>query len=245
MKESKKQIMGGIECVSCKKVGNNTVLYVRKDGTNVYRLHQTDIIEVRPDGSIMLNSGGWQTSTTRDRLNNTLRPVQFQVSQDKRVWTIHFKGQSFLFQDGMVLHPDGHVIGAGECPDKVLIKRIKEYAEGMAAALPLQQPNSGDCWGCLLREEGNDDPLSMPMGTDHLISHFGGTEDQPEPYFVPSLLARVLKARGAGQGWYWEFFQAPEGQEQISMHGDYNRKQCARWVYDYLYGILITKRPVR
>ena len=139
---------------------------------------------------------------------------------------------------------DNTITGAGAEPDKALIKRIKEYASGFASALPVSPPDKGDCWGCLFHESGNDSPHNFPMGTDHLIGHFGGTEDQPEPYYVPSLLMRVLKEHGiepgklAGSAWLGMAFS----NEWKTMLTDSSRKQFARWINRFLYAVLIEGR---
>ena len=243
-RESKREIMAGIECERSKIVANNTVMYHRKDGTSVYRLHQTDIMEMHPNGDVLLNSGGWQTVTTKDRMNNLSTRTQFKIWQKSRVWHVSVGGQDYLFQDGMIIHPDGTVTGAGKEPDKTLIKKIREYANGMAEALPLPAPDGGDCWGCLMHKEGVSDPYDFPMGTDHLVSHFGGMEDQPDPYYVPSLLMRVLGANGVipgrVQGSAWGAYAF--GQIPIREDDRYTRKTFSRWVYKFLYSVLIQGR---
>ena len=54
---------------SAKKIGNNTFEVIYKDGCKAIRLHRTDIITYRPDGSYILNTDGWQTVTTKRRIN--------------------------------------------------------------------------------------------------------------------------------------------------------------------------------
>lgn len=50
-----------------RKVGNNTYLQRRGDDIAVM-LHATDIVTFHPDGTFTLNTGGWHTPTTLDRL---------------------------------------------------------------------------------------------------------------------------------------------------------------------------------
>ncbi len=65
---------------------NNTLVYMSKNGFLVYRLHQTDVVKIG-DGIVILDSGGWSTRTTSDRMHNALyedyknnrRPVQLRV----------------------------------------------------------------------------------------------------------------------------------------------------------------------
>lgn len=65
---------------------------------------------------------------------------------------------------------------------------------------------------------------------DHLISHLGGTEDQEEPYYVPSLVVNALKAAGAGQAWYWDLFKQRKPGSFLS-----DPKQYARFIQRYMY----------
>ena len=53
-----------------RKLGNNTVLVTDHAPTSyAVRYHSTDIVTYRKDGSIVLSSGGWRTSTTKERIN--------------------------------------------------------------------------------------------------------------------------------------------------------------------------------
>jgi len=73
-RRTKRQIMAGVNCTSSSIVDHNTVEYERENGDRVIRLHLTDIVTFRPDGTIMLNSGGWKTITTKTRMNNQISP---------------------------------------------------------------------------------------------------------------------------------------------------------------------------
>ena len=79
------------------KLGNNTYLTRRphNDDGFIYtvRLHDTDVLTQWPDGSVSVSSGGWQTVTTKARINDHLRkflPNATQsvpsVYQKKREW---------------------------------------------------------------------------------------------------------------------------------------------------------------
>ena len=87
-------------------LANNTVIYRTDDDNIGVRLHRTTIVRYFSDGRIMLDSGGWRTVTTKQRINQLL-PAGIRLSQHKREWTIN--GEEF--RDGMVIHPG---IGVGE-----------------------------------------------------------------------------------------------------------------------------------
>ena len=68
---------------SSKKVKNNTRLTIYKNGDKVLRLHNTDIIKWQ-DNTITLNSGGYDTKTTRARFNEFL-PGQYRIFRKKGI----------------------------------------------------------------------------------------------------------------------------------------------------------------
>lgn len=72
--------------LSSKLVKNNTRLTIYKNGDKVLRLHNTDIIKWIGN-KIILNSGGWNTLTTRARFNQFL-PEGLRV--------IRKKGETFI-----------------------------------------------------------------------------------------------------------------------------------------------------
>ena len=52
-----------------RKIGNNTYAYIEHDGTVAIELHGTKVVRFFPNGLVQLNTGGWYTSTTKDRIN--------------------------------------------------------------------------------------------------------------------------------------------------------------------------------
>ena len=59
-------------CKNSRKLENNTYLKRRGVGAIAVRLHSTDIITLYADGSLRICMGGWNTMTTKDRLNGFL-----------------------------------------------------------------------------------------------------------------------------------------------------------------------------
>jgi hypothetical protein len=73
-------------------------------------LHQTAVIRFYPDGRIVLNTGGWQTVTTKDRLNRCL-PYPWHVASDARKggWGLYENSERVAhYSDGMELRPDSN-----------------------------------------------------------------------------------------------------------------------------------------
>lgn len=89
-----------------KKLGNNTWGYMYAEKHYKIRLHKTDIFTITPDAKIILNSGGWQSKTTKERINTAL-DNKFFIRQRKYAWYVCHRasGQEIEFYDGMVL-PD-------------------------------------------------------------------------------------------------------------------------------------------
>lgn len=48
--------------------------------TVVLRLHQTDIVKIKPNGDVILNSGGWKTVKTQESMNDALEPLGMKVT---------------------------------------------------------------------------------------------------------------------------------------------------------------------
>jgi hypothetical protein len=61
-----------VDVKASKLAGRNTLDYTDASGVRRIRLHKTDILTIKPDGGFTIDTGGWNTHTTRDRLNEFL-----------------------------------------------------------------------------------------------------------------------------------------------------------------------------
>ena len=78
------------------KLENNTYLY--RSGTDfTVVLHNTAVVTVRHNGTFVLNTGGWKTRTTKDRINQ-FSPAR--IYQKRGAWYLQ-DGKEY--QDGMVV----------------------------------------------------------------------------------------------------------------------------------------------
>jgi len=68
-----------------KKVANNTYLVRTSPDCIGVRLHDTIVVYLFADGTTRLNSGGYQTNTTKNRIN-CFSPLR--VQQVKNVWSV-------------------------------------------------------------------------------------------------------------------------------------------------------------
>jgi len=191
-----------------RKLANNTYLNPLgpiEHGTPFgIKLHATDVVIFHADGRVELNSGGWRTVTTKERINRYL-PAPWNLYQDKGIWYLtegnywaDKNRKVYAYEDGITIAADGTVSGEGTDPKEQLRlrKRIRDYCKAYIAALQLDNvpaPSGGDCFGCaLVDKDGNPG-----LGTDHLISHL------EENYFVPSLLMLAVKRFPVSQAAMW------------------------------------------
>lgn len=85
---------------SKRKIGNNTYAEMNVDGSVGIWLHSTEVVTIHPDNTYTLRTGGWQTSTTKNRINQ-YNPVR--VYQRKYEWFVTINGKEFPFMEGMVV----------------------------------------------------------------------------------------------------------------------------------------------
>jgi len=163
-----------------RKLMRNTYLEWGPDDTVFVRFHSTNIMRFWPDGKVRLDSGGWQTLTTRGRMNEFL-PSGWRICQDRGVWYLRCpfgRVQEWGFQDGLIIGADGDVTGAADVvATKALRKAVRAYASAYMKELVAGRlhVSLGDCLCCRF---GWDDH-------DHIQSHL------EERYYVPSLIVRA------------------------------------------------------
>jgi hypothetical protein len=200
-RETKAQIMAAVDADSVTEsriVANNTVEYRRPDGTRVIRLHQTDIVEIAASGSITLNSGGWRTVTTKERMNRFL-PAGVQLWQECGIWYLSENcTQRAPYYDGIRITPKGKVLSGalGRAEQKRvqgIQRKIKHYCTALKAKLESAhaslEPSSGDCWYCLMFDaprKGGEPSTSR----EHLTAHLD------DVYLHGSLIIRALESAG-------------------------------------------------
>lgn len=83
-----------------RKIGNNTYAEILHDGSVGIMLHSTYVVKIHEDGTYTLNSGGWQTLTTKDRINQYSPRYVYQKNFE---WFVKINDKSYPFMDGMVV----------------------------------------------------------------------------------------------------------------------------------------------
>jgi len=114
-----------------RKIANNTYLQRRGNGIAL-RLHDTDVVTYY-HVSIVLNTDGFWTNVTKDRINVGLELAgipwsKAHVFTDNRVWYVgHWddpKPWTGIYADGITLDYEGNILcGIGEKPDRDSIRK--------------------------------------------------------------------------------------------------------------------------
>jgi hypothetical protein len=185
-----------------RKIANNTYMHKGTCGASVkVRLHSTDILVITAKG-VVLNSGGYRTILSKDRMN-ALLPVGYSLYSEKGLWTLRANrelvegwnsGTHHAFADGITITNTGRVLHAGNSDkDLKLRKQIHAYVKAYAAeavAGRISAPSGGDCWGCLMFDKATG--INGSADPHHILEHMS----IQERYYVPSLLVNAAKARG-------------------------------------------------
>jgi len=88
-----------------RKIDNNTTAYIEYDGSVSVELHSTKVVVLYPNNLVKLQTGGWMTATTKDRMNR-YSPVS--VTQRKGEWYVSSRcsdgcRNEFPFMENMVV----------------------------------------------------------------------------------------------------------------------------------------------
>lgn len=188
---------------------------------DAFVMYETIVADWALPDTITLNSGGWQTYTTKENINGALRSIfptpadAPQVYQRNGQWFVAYKQgdkrAECPFKDGCQYHISKQTVTGAMSDDEVealyaLRAKIRAYVKAMP--LPLY-PNPGDCWYCLMQVQ--DGPQAgQTLGdatgdTTHLIAHIN------EGYYPGALVWNALRWAGwanpgfimatAQQGW--------------------------------------------
>ena len=147
--------------ISAKLAARNTLDYVDATGARRIRLHNTDILTFPPKGGFVINTDGWNTVTTRARLNEVL-PGPWRVFTARGL--IHLRnietGVDTPFRETVTVTSKGAIK-----PDRKpasndkLRQQIDTYMKAFKArGLPTAQESLGDPW---IFSEGKTDSAVM------------------------------------------------------------------------------------
>ncbi len=242
-----------------KPIANNTRILPRTNASGnsdmAIRLHATDVLTFHTDGTITLDSGGWRTVTTKDRINRFL-PGTLNVWSDRGTWKLyvgHGEDRTAVeFFDGMRITPEGEVLNGipqeemdAYHAEKTRVERaVKGYIDGFLDALRSEEglplPSGGDCWYCSLVTEDGHAMGDIGGGDhDHLWDHIR------ESYYVPSLLynAIVEERYGNPQVVFTIRYVVFDGETPIKLRERADRASTRRTLRKYLLKRLLPEPP--
>ena len=86
------------------QVGSHKTTVFTEGGVTKCVYHSTPVVTWSCE-TIVLNSGGWSTHTTKTRMNQCARQygLGYQVFQKDYAWYVKFQGETLDFYDGMIL----------------------------------------------------------------------------------------------------------------------------------------------
>jgi hypothetical protein len=87
------------------RVGTHKTNIVILQGMTSVVYHSTAVVQFNND-KIVLNSGGWETRTTKTRMNQASSQYNlgFEVYQVNYTWYVDYNGETIPFADGMKLN---------------------------------------------------------------------------------------------------------------------------------------------
>jgi hypothetical protein len=165
-------------------VARNTRLVRHEDHIGL-RLHDTEVVKYHRNGDVSLDSGGWLTPVTKERMH---RFTDAFVGSTKGRWHVTWGSRTVPFANGMVLHPDGSVSGipsdeevaAQDAANKAARDDIARFLKGITPArIVAAFDNMGG--DCILCRVGDTSCLALHVEEDYLHG---------------TLMMRALEAKG-------------------------------------------------
>lgn len=95
---------GNCDCRPGNPLANYRDLIVDYMGNRYIYYHNTAIVVELADGSFRLSSGGWETKSTKERINQHL-PGNCKLVQKDYDWYINKDGELIEFESGMIIDP--------------------------------------------------------------------------------------------------------------------------------------------
>lgn len=148
--KTKIELIGDDFCsiVKAKFVARNTLAIDWENGNKTIRLHNTDVVTFKPSGEIVLDSGGWNTPTTRDRINLYL-PATWYIQTIKGDMFVTTPAGTFSHVDGATFWKNGKprkptLHKNKEKQKKIDTKLIDQYCVNLILAF--ENDPSGDPW---------------------------------------------------------------------------------------------------
>lgn len=132
-------------------IARSTLRINYEDGSEAIRYHDTDVVTFHPNGNVELDSGGFRTATTKNRINEH---TNLNLYQEAGIWYIGMRGNTpETFYDGITFDSKGVLVGESITPDfdriKLVKKSIKNFVNKIDRLEEIPMPSAGDCWLCM------------------------------------------------------------------------------------------------
>jgi cytochrome c biogenesis protein ResB len=119
-----------------KRLGHNTSVLKTQDWRSnldavAVKYHNTNILTVNSVGIVTINTNGWETNTTKDRLNQFLRCKGMYIYQKKYKWYITSDFGTLPYVDGMQIFPDGKLIAPVDSFDASKVRKHLDAAKSL------------------------------------------------------------------------------------------------------------------
>src|ERR1022692_714331 len=83
-----------------KQLGTEPSLKRSLDGIAI-EFNRRKIIELHPDGTHVINTGGWRTPSVRAKIESAIEKLGFTIVQQKGHWYLEGNAERYVFEDGI------------------------------------------------------------------------------------------------------------------------------------------------
>lgn len=235
-RRSKRDMVAAIDSpiVASRMIARNTLEYETADGSTLTRYHDTDVVKRAADGTITLDTGGWNTMTTRGRMSDAM-PAGYSVYTHRGSLYLATPDGAHEFTERARFKPGGAVFtdilsGEAEAYDSV-----RKLVDGYVAKLRkdgIPEDAGGDPWVAPSADTGkyDKDTVLLWLG-DNAAALRQGTEVDG-PYVFQNFIWQAILWSGhnnmAADYWMREF----------NRPGAYQRKHICRTVRRYIRACL-------
>lgn len=202
----------------------NTRIEIVDDRTVGIRLHDTYVVKLFDDGSFELNTGGWFSKTTKERINHFMPgpryPMLVQIGSHRPSkksaarWWVYGRDWSTKigpFFDGIRISADGTIlnakpetditvsVAASEAFEKAITKYLDAYMAAAADQIYVdgyeQAPDGAmTCWDCAMVASGKPELEGRTTEGGNKLAHLERHVGNRE--IVPELAWAALRAKG-------------------------------------------------
>lgn len=110
------------------------------------------IINMLPDGTHVIDTGGWRTPTVRQKIESVINKLGYTITQQAGIWYVAYqdigKRERYVFTDGMKIRPSGVIENADldVAYPGVTKRSINHYVAGWSEAWErgMHPPNPSD-----------------------------------------------------------------------------------------------------